>query len=222
MTTERTRDVMFMAMTSLAGLVSGMLTAAISDGHLSNDLGLPFGLIVAFVLATSGTFPLGKALFLFGLISGTFPFAWSLAIMVELAAATRLGLTPDIGFPISIFLAGMTGSFIILSGALFLAQPLMRLKSILRTAFYWSLLAGTLSPVAWALGPSWGMWVASALHAVGIHIPIGMHSGKEYWDEPERASDRLFALFVLWQTTVAGIIGFSLRPSQVKFFSEQN
>src|SRR5260370_4768968 len=57
MTSERIRDSRFVILMTLAGLASGVLTAALSDGHLTFDLGIPFGVSMAFSLAITGTVP---------------------------------------------------------------------------------------------------------------------------------------------------------------------
>ncbi len=171
MTSERVPDFRFVVLMSLAGLASGVLTAALSNGHFSYDLGIPFGVIVAFSLAITGIIrSLWKAICLCALIASTFFVSVVLAEEAELAIRKLWIGVRETSYPSSFFAGGMAGGFIVMGGALLLAQPKRKFSAALRQALSWSVFVGALAPIAWALGPSLGMWVWSSLHAVGITL----------------------------------------------------
>lgn len=217
MTSERTWDFGFVVLMSLGGLASGLLTAALSGGHFSYDLGIPFGAITAFLLAITGvTRSASRLLCLVLLTAGTFIVSVFLAMGLVVAAGSRLIGTPDTIHPIALFAGGMTGGFIILSGALFLSQPKMRFRATAWNALRWSPLVGALAPVAWALGPSFGMRIWSVLHAAGLTSPTNTPQHALYGETGYGAPNRLFALFVVWQTGMAFALALNLRPSRTK------
>jgi hypothetical protein len=110
----------------------------------------------------------------------------------------------------------MVGGFIILTGARIFSQSNMSITAILCEALCWSTLAGVLSPIAWALGPSLGMYVWSALHAVGLTSPADTFSEALYGETGNGPPNRLFALFVLWQTGMGFALGMTLRNVRQK------
>src|SRR6266446_6152461 len=222
MTSERTRDFGFVLLMTLAGLASGVLTAALSDGHLSTDLGIPFGAIVAFSLAMTGILPrLWKAVCLFALIAAAFVVSVILAENAELAIRQLLTVVRETHYPSSFFAGGMAGGFIVMCGALLLAQPNRRFSALLRQAFLWSLFVGALAPIAWTLGPSVGMCVWSGLHAVGLTTTTNTFQNALYGETAYGAPNRLYALFVVWQTGMAFALGMTLRGSRAISPSEE-
>jgi hypothetical protein len=205
-------------MLTFAGLVSGFITVALCGSYYDNldrsdviiSLGIPFGAIMAVCFVITGvTHNVLKVVCFFTLATCTLLFSVFLAMGLEVGAATHSIGTREIVHPIALFAGGMLGGFIILSGALLL-QFKMRFGDIAREAIHWSALAGALSPVAWALGPSLGMWVWSALQAVGLNSPAHLLS-ESYVEAGWGRSSRLFALFVVWQTGMGFALGMALR-----------
>src|SRR5229473_685950 len=131
MTSERTRDFGFVMLMALAGLASGVLTAALSDGHLSLDLGISFGAIVAFCLAIAGiTRSAWRLVCLVLLTACAFYISVFFAEFLEMGAASQWMGTDKNLHLIALCAGGMAGGFIVLSGALILAQSKMRLGAI--------------------------------------------------------------------------------------------
>ena len=117
------------------------------------------------------------------------------------------------------------GGFIILSAAFILFRPKTSIGATAREALPWSVFAGVLSPIAWALGPSLGIWIWSALHAVGLTAPANTLSSATPTDTLSNALygetghgplSRLFALFVVWQTGMGFALGMALRKMPQK------
>lgn len=222
MTGDRTRDFGFVVLMSVVGLASGVLTAALSDGHFSYGLGVPFGAIMAFSLAITGIVPgLWRAAFLFALIACTFVVSVMSAAEAELGIRKLLMIVRETDYPSSFFVGGMVGGFIVMVGVLFLAEPKRRFVALLRKALPWALFAGTLAPIAWTLGPSLGVWVWSGLHAVGLTTPTNTLQNVLYGETGYGAPNRLFALFVLWQTGMAFALGITLRGNRAISSSEE-
>lgn len=220
MISERTCDFGFVVLMSIGGLASGLLTAALSGGRFDNPygLGIPFGVIVAFCLAVTG---IARGISTLGCLIAlticSFPISVFFAEGLEIGALTHTETgTPEILQPIALFAGGMAGGFLVLGGALFLARPRTGLRAIVWKALRWSVLGGALAPIAWALGPSLGMWVWSGLHVAGLTSPHNTFSEAMYGESGVGAPNRLFALFVVWQTGMAFAMGINLRPSHAK------
>jgi hypothetical protein len=218
-TGERRGSSGFVVLLSLAGLASGVFTAALVAGggyNLDNlfdlsEVGIPFAAIMAVCFATTGVARNTlKVPCFFILATCTLPFTVFIAMGLEVGAATHSISTHEIVHPIALFAGGMLGGFIILSGALLL-QFKMSFGDIAYDAFRWSALVGVLSPVAWALGPSLGIWIWSALHAVGLATPTDTLQNALYGGTGNGPPSRFFALFVLWQTGMGFALGMTLR-----------
>ena len=85
------------------------------------------------------------------------------------------------------------------------------IRVVWRKAFIWSLVGGVLAPIAWALGPSLGMGVWSALHSAGVISPTNTFSNALYGETGYGPPSRLYALFVVWQTGMGFALGMTLR-----------
>jgi hypothetical protein len=81
---------------------------------------------------------------------------------------------------------------------------------------FWSILVGALSPIAWELGPSLGMWLWSGLHAAGITSPTNTFSNALSGETGYGPPSRLYALFVVWQTALGLALGVALRNQREK------
>ncbi|MGH9517600.1 MAG: hypothetical protein ACRD3P_18185 [Terriglobales bacterium] len=206
---------------SLAGLSSGVLTAALCDGSFSSDLGIPFAAITAFCFAISYMVrSMCRLLCFFALVACTFGISVFSAEISDFLFSGR-----ERYHPTSLFMGGMVGGFIILGGAFILFRPKTSISGTAREAFFWSVLPGILSPVAWALGPSLGIWIWSALHAVGLTTPANTLSSATPADTLSNALygetgygplSRLFALFVVWQAGMGFVLGMALRKASGK------
>lgn len=215
-TCQRWRGVGFVSLMSFAGLVSGVVTAALCDDRFSYAVGIPFGIVISFCLAVTGvTRSILRLACLLTLVSCAFVFSVFLTEMLELEAGTRFVGTVDKNELIALFIGGMVGAFIIIRGSSILSKSEMTLTAIACDAL-WSIMLGALSPIAWSLGPTLGMWVWSALHAWGFTSPTDTFSHALYGETGYGHTSQLFALFVVWQTAMGFAMGMTLRRVREK------
>jgi hypothetical protein len=224
MTTDGTRNFGFVLLMTLVGLLSGMVTAAVCDANFGYGLGAPFGLVVACFLLVCGIVrdPL-KAIAIVALSTAAFFVSVFFAEFLELGLA-RLGLPAgEWSFmsgvvrppAFSLVAGGTLGAFMFLLGTLLLIRSSEnRLAVLIWNAFAWSTLGGVTAPVAWALGPSLGLWVWLALHSAGLTSPRNTFQNAVYNNDAYGAPNHLYALFIVWQTGVAFALGWNLRSVQ--------
>jgi predicted lysophospholipase L1 biosynthesis ABC-type transport system permease subunit len=187
-----------------AGLISGVLTAALCGDRFSYSLGMPFGAVMGFCFAATGvTRSAWKLTCFFVLTSCSFYIAVFSAAEAELAIRNLLDAVRRTTYPTSYFSGGAIGGFLVLGGAMILTKRSIGIGVIFRRAFSWSLVAGVLAPIAWALGPSLGMWCGPPFtlqvshlrrihfqtHSMGRrvtdHLAVYSHSlscGRARWD----------------------------------------
>jgi len=210
MTSERMSDFRFVVLMSVAGLVSGAVTAGLA--HIPGGvplfvlLGSPFGAAIACSLAISGiSTNIWKAICLIALTTVAFYTARMLTAWTEvhLWGTWSMGRSPTVS-PYSLFVGGMTGGFIVLGAALFLVQPKIRLRSLSLKALLWSIFGGVLAPIGWAAGPFLGLSVVPD-HPLGPTAAIATF---------ENTPSHQYALYVVWQAGIAFALGVVLRPSQ--------
>ena len=215
-TDERRRGIGFVLLMTFAGLVSGVLTAALCVDHVSNGLGIPFGVTVALCLGLTGVtrsiLRLAAVPILFGC---TFVFSFFLTEMLELMAGERFVGTVEKNHLIALFIGGMLGGFIVIRGSRILSKTEMTLTALAWDAL-WSILVGALSPTAWELGPSLGMWLWSGLHAAGVTSPTNIFLNALYGETGYGPLSRLFAVFIVWQTGMGFALGMTLRNIREK------
>jgi hypothetical protein len=214
-----TRGIGFVVFMTLAGLAAGVITVALCDGPYYSELsttygqiklGLTFGAIVVLCFAITGvTRNILRLVCFFAAVACTLPITVLLAMGLRLGAALLGNL--ELAQIVALFGAGMTGGFIVLSAALILCQSKMRIKAIARNALPWAALAGALSPVGWALGPSLGSWIWLSFHALGLTAPTDTLQNALYGETGYGPPSRLFALFVIWQTGMGFALGMALR-----------
>jgi hypothetical protein len=210
--TYMSKGVGFVLLMSFAGLFSGVLTAALCGDRFSNSLGIPFGAIMAFCFAASGvTRSVSKLTCFFLATACSFYISVFSAVEADLAIRDLLDAVRSTAYPTSYFFGGAIGGFLVLGGAMILTERSIGLRVIGRKAFAWSLVAGALAPIAWALGPSLGMWVWSALHTAGVTSPMNTFSNALFGETGYGPPSSLFALFVIWQTGVSFALGMILR-----------
>jgi len=218
---KRKRGSRFVVLLSIAGLASGVFTAALCEGNFSSGLGVPFAAIITFCLAIARVARSSwRLLCFFALVACIFGISVCSAELADFSFAGR-----ERYHPTSMFVGGMIGGFLILSGAFILFRPKTSISAAAREALCWSVLAGALSPIAWALGPSLGIWIWSALHAVGLTTPANTLSSATPADTLSNALygetgygplSRLFALFVVWQAGMGFALGMTLRNVREK------
>ena len=212
----RWRAAGFVLLISLAGLVSGVISAAVCDDHFSSGLGIPFGVIVAFCLAvTRVTRSILRLASLLALVSCTFLFSVFLAVILQIMAGERFVGTVDKNQLIALFIAGMLGGFIIIRGSRILCKADTTLTAMAWDAL-WSIILGVLSPIGWWLGPALGMLVWRYLHAVGLTSATNTFSKALSGETGYGPPSRLYALFVVWQTAMGFAIGMTLRNVREK------
>lgn len=211
---EPMQGIRFVALLSLAGFTSGVLTAAMPGvqgmGFGELDAGLNFGAIIAFCFAQIGITRSGwRLLCCFALAPCTFVISIFSAEIIEIGEDGKhwIGYT-DIIHPLTLFIGGMLGGFLILSGARILSQSKMGFRAITWEALRWSILTGALAPIAWALGPSLGIALWAGFRAVGLAYDSSTFSAL-YSGPPSQ----LFALFVVWQTGMGFALGMALRKA---------
>lgn len=218
---HRRRGIRFVLLTTFAGLASGVLTVALCNGpHYQNlsktdgllNLGLPFGAAMTLCFALAGVMRSSwRLLCFFALAPCVLVISLSSAEIVDFLFAGR-----ERYHPTSLFVGGMIGGLIIVSGTSILFRPKRSISATAREALLWSVLSGALSPVGWALGPSLGMRVWSALHAMGLTGPsetfLYVLNGETVYGPP----NRLFALFVVWQAGMGFALGMTLRNVREK------
>jgi hypothetical protein len=220
--TGERRSFVFTVLMSFAGLISGLLTAAVCGDRFSYSLGMPFGAVMGFCFAVTGvTRSAWKLTCFFVLTACSFYIAVFSAAEAELAIRDLLDAVSRTTYPTSYFFGGAIGGFLVLGGAMILTERSIGTGVIFRRAFSWSLVAGVLAPIAWALGPSLGMWVWSGLHAAGVTSSTNTFSNALYGETGYGPPSRLFALFVMWQSSMGFALGITLHGVRETSASEE-
>jgi hypothetical protein len=201
------RGIRFVALLSLAGLTSGVLTVALPGvqgmGFGELDASINFGAIIAFCFARTGVTRSSWRLLCFFALA---PCALIISIFSAEIIEMGEGGTTDIIHPLTLFVGGMLGGFLILGGAHVLSQSKMGFRAITWKALRWSILTGAMAPIAWVLGPSLGIALSVVFRALGFAYDSRTFSAL-YSGPPSQ----LFALFVVWQTAMGFALGMSLR-----------
>jgi hypothetical protein len=190
-------DLKFVGSLTLAGLVSGGLTANLSVDYLDGCL---FGVMLALSLAISGiTDRLWKLPCIVVLTTVAFFMSWML--MFETAYQLPAGHFSFGGdstvSPYSLFIAGMAGGFVVFGGTLLLVNPEIRFRSLVLSVIGGSVLGGALAVIGWALGP----WVVTPQ-------PWEVNRSTTAFEDTRLHHS---ALFVVWQAGMAFALGVNLR-----------
>lgn len=191
---------------SLAGLISALITTSLiyPFGKRGEFLGIIFAVIITIALWASGASRriFGGTLAILG-ITAAYWVALVTAQGVELNLPWKswsMGQQPGVS-PVSLFAGGAVGSLLVL-GAVFLAVPLRDKEGRLQLeCVLWPLLGGLLGVIGWALGPSLGTLIWSAVHALGLGSP----GDTRFSDAP-----RLYSLYTVWQTGMGLALGLML------------
>jgi hypothetical protein len=213
------------ALLSIAGLIAGLLTAGLvyPVGRLSVThtrlawyiLGGPFGATLAISLLACGVLHrlrgFGKAISLAVLSIGAYFVSFWVAASIELMLH-RGGFYrgPEVS-SLALFAGGFVGSLLVFGSVFLLVYPERPSRSLAFKLFCSSVLCGILAVVGWTLGPSFGMYIWSALHALGRTPPTETFQNALYGD-----SSRQFSLFVIWQTGTAFLLGLILQSRSMK------
>jgi nitrate reductase gamma subunit len=126
-------------------------------------------------------------------------------VEIALDGQHTMGQPPSTS-PLSLFAGGSVGSFLVLGGVLLLVHRDGRPRALALKVLVSSAICGFLSVIGWALGPSLGMYLWSALHALGRTPPDEAFQNALHSDVSHQLS-----LFVIWQTGTASLLGFILR-----------
>lgn len=201
MKTKLLPDLKFVGALTLAGLVSGGLTANLSLEYLDGCL---FGVMLAFSLGISGIMDrFWKLPCIVALTTVAFFTSWML--MFETAYQLPGGKYSWGGestvSPYALFIAGMAGGFVVFAGTLFLVNPSIRRRSFVLRVISGSVLGGALAVIGWALGPSLGPWVVNAQ-------PWEVHVWTTAFEDTRLHHS---ALYVVWQAGMACALAVNLR-----------
>ena len=198
-------DLRFVGSLTLAGLISGGLTANRSMDYLDGCL---FGVMLAFSLPISGiTDRLWKLPCIVVLTTVAFFISWML--MFATAYQFPGGHDSFGGYsrvsPYSLFIAGMAGGFVVFGGTLLLVNPRIRFRSLVLRVIGGSVLGGALAVIGWALGPSLGPWV----------VPPQPWEVNVWTTAFEDTRLHHCALHVVWQAGMAFALGVNLRSCRL-------
>lgn len=214
---ERWANSKFVALLSLAGLLSGLVTTGLEypigkDGMYA--LGCVFGAFVAVALVVCGVLrQFWRAILLPFAAAGAFYLSWLAAGIVGFGLASRDPYVdqPFIGYPIAMFVGGVVGGFVVLGTISILVHPKVGIRTIAVNTSAWSLVGGVLGIVGWLLGPSLGMVIWSGVHGLGLAVPTESSQNALYGQ-----SSHVYSLFVVWQTGMALVLAIMLLPYRAK------
>src|SRR5262245_19310 len=222
-TTQERRGPRLIALLSLSGLISGLVTAGldypVSRSYVEHPsfgwliLGGPFGAAVAVSLVACkvlrGFSAFWKAISLVALSSGTFLVSLWLAFIVELTYGKPLNANQyPSNSPLSMFAGGFVGGLLVLGGTFLLVYPRSGFRTGATTlkVLFASVLCGILGIVGWNLGPYLGIHVWSMMHSLGLRPATETFQNALYGDV-----GRNYSLFLVWQTCTAFLLGLTLQ-----------
>jgi hypothetical protein len=207
---------MFVPFLSLAGLLSGLVTAGLvyPTGKLGwNVLGAPFGAVMAVALAMCGVLRgLWKAILLPVATAAAFYLSFMKAGIVEIKFPWQIWSTGELTppEPVALFVGGFVGGFLVLGIILILIHAEVGIRTLALKMAIGSLVGGILGVIGWSLGPSLGMVIWSGVRDVGLTAPT------ESFQNALGESSHRDSLFVVWQTGMALLLAIMLKPYKVK------
>jgi hypothetical protein len=184
------------------GLASGVTTLAISfvaGGFVGFVLfGVPFAAAVTCSLTITGIVrEVWKGVFVVMSISAAFYLSLWLTVFVDLILPWQkwgdMGSFASVS-PVSLFVGGMTGGFLVMAAVSLVAYPEMHQSRRILKALGWSAIAGALTVIGWTLG------------STGLLVPkqrAGHGSDAANWS----------SLLILWQAGMGFLLGMLLRAS---------
>jgi len=201
---------------AVAGLASGVLTSISSDLFSNSPQPQEVRLVVFAQGAIFGVFVSAYyALFwrvrrwarLFALIAAS-TAAYFLAVVLSVFTVSIFRrsewLSREGVFLAAMFVGGCVGALGILTAAPLLLATRRSWKAILARAMLWSLAGGLLGVVGFALGGSLGKLLWLTLHAIGCTF-----TDKDVEGAVRNETVNVFSLFVVWQTGIAPLLGWS-------------
>lgn len=197
----------------LAGLLSGLITVALSHGSSRTYwIGGVFGVVVGIgLLLTERLHGAWKAAVVFVPAAIAFLLSLSVASITQLLYLAYL-VSPETDSPansyslVALFFGGIVGGFLILAMFSTVCYPKAGIRNIALNSLTWSPSGGILSLVGWLLGPVVGVAVWYLLDAVGL-TPFTQGAEKTL------DSDKLhmISLFVVWQTGMGVVLSRMLE-----------
>lgn len=210
---------------SLAGLISGVITACLAYEMDQLLLGAPFGLIISVFLAMGGILQgFWKAMRILGLTLAAYFISVLVAVAVQLALSPLLPESQHWSMghtmtdsPIAWFFGGAIGAFLILYGIVAFVHPSIERRQPRAGLLSWSLTGGALGVLGWTLGPSLGVVLWHSTHNLGFTAPSSSPQDILYgYGE----ASRLFSLYVVWQTGMGLLLGLLLGRYQRRYRSK--
>lgn len=129
--------------------------------------------------------------------------AYALAVWGTMFSAALFGVSQSEPSLASLFVGGVIGGFLLLTAVLFLFRsPGIPGRHLFAKAAIWSLVSGGLGALGWALGPSLGKALWSALPIAAL---------------PQPDSFREYSLYFVWQPLMALLIGFVVKSEHKEF-----
>ncbi len=201
---------------SLAGLLSALCTVfftAIGPGvYLAGfffGAGVTLPLIRSKILNQRPAFYLLTVVIFAQLSSVLAAFFVQSHLTLPNAATWSMGHTETLS-PISLFVGGLVGGFLVFGEALYLLHRGIGWGPAVTKAFMLALVAGALGVIGWALGPSLGTVITRLCYAAHLSAtapsPYDPLSG---YREPAVE----YSLYLVWQTGVGVILGMLVRPT---------
>ncbi|HVB36042.1 MAG TPA: hypothetical protein VND42_02290 [Candidatus Acidoferrales bacterium] len=213
---EQRRDFKLATLLSAAGLLSASVTICGASATGQSDFlffpGIVFGVIISGCFIVSGALRSPRRAILF-IVACT--VANLLAVWLGIQAEIWLPLgDSSVGHgvaasPVALFASGLFGAVVVVSSAVTQLHPEIKLRDLDWKVFSWPALGGVLG-IGWELGPTLGMALSSAAHALGPAPRAGT--------APNTAGEmsHRYSLWLVWQTGVAFILGIVLRRYEVK------
>lgn len=206
LTTKDSRG--FTAVFFLGGIVSGILSvlAAEVSGQGGNVVpSVSFGLILSLCLIVLGMISsIRQIFFVIGASIAAYAFALLAAGFTELALPSSWSIG-DKHSPIALFVGGFIGALVITSGTFGQAQSRTRLRDSTLNIALCSVVGGVLGVIGWALGPSLGMALWHADHALRLTAPT---------ETPLNAAgetSHALSMCLLWQAGMGLVLGVALQ-----------
>jgi hypothetical protein len=218
---ERWANFKFVALLSLTGLLSGLVTSALrypSGLHGGYALGGVFGAFMGIALALSEmSWGVWKAVLLPVPTAIAYYISIMVAGVVEIYFPWKIWSTGELTppEPVALFAGGFVGGFLVLGVVSMLIQsipvhPRVGIETVVIKALAWSLMGGILGVIGWMLGPSLGMIIWSGIHGFGLTAPT------ETFQNALSETSHQFSLFVVWQTGMALVLSIMLLPLKTK------
>lgn len=198
----------FTAVFLLGGIASGVLTVLAAEiagqgGPLVPSLS--FGLIISGCLILfRSVSSVRQIFFVIGASIAAYAFALLAAGFTELTLPASWSIG-DKHSPIALFVGGFIGALVITSGTLAQAQVRTRLRDSTLNITFCSVVGGVLGVIGWALGPSLGMALWHAVHALGLTAPT------ETALNAAGDTSHALSMCLLWQAGMGLVLGIALQ-----------